>query len=420
MNPLGLYLHIPFCVRKCRYCDFRSFPVAEAGPHEAYTRQLVREIAGRKAAYSGYEADTVYVGGGTPSLLMPERMEEILDAVYANYPVAENAEITIEVNPGAVTPEKFRAYREMGVNRVSIGAQSFDAGTLSFLGRIHTVQDTLCCFRDAEAAGFENISLDLIFGVPGQTLAQWEADLKTAVNLAPAHISFYSLQIEEGTPLFADVLAGRIAEADELLDRRMYHLAIGMLTGAGYEHYEISNSAKPGCASRHNLKYWSMDAYAGFGLAAHSYSPGGKAAFVNENSMGKTAINEKNASDTPQDTLRGAEPRFRRTPGRRFSNTDDLVMYLSAGSAQDMTDWEHENSRAEDMSEFIFLGLRRTAGIELACFQETFGCAFMELYGEETRGLIGRGLLEWAAGGGTLRLTALGLDLANRVFREYV
>ena len=411
MDSLGIYLHIPFCARKCRYCDFRSFPVADDGVHEAYTHQLIREIADRRAAYGGYQADTVYIGGGTPSLLRPERIEEVLDAVYANFSITKDAEITIEVNPGTVTPDKFRAYRAAGVNRLSIGAQSFDAGTLSFLGRVHTAQDTLHCFRDAEAAGFENISLDLIFGAPGQTMEQWEADLETAVSLAPEHISFYGLQIEEGTPLFEDLLAGRVRETDELLDRQMYHLATGYLADEGFSHYEISNSARPGFASRHNLKYWSMDAYAGFGLAAHSYSPAqreAKAYLRNAGGNGKRKPRWR--SDYPS-AWEG---------GRRFSNTGDLQAYLSAGGARDLMDWEHENSRAEDMSEFIFLGLRRTAGIELARFRETFGRDFRELYSEETQDLIARGLLELANGGDTLRLTALGLDLANIVFREYV
>jgi oxygen-independent coproporphyrinogen-3 oxidase len=340
--------------------------------------KVVCEAAWKKEMFSpGYLVDSIYIGGGTPSILQPALIEELLDALYATCDVADDAEITIEVNPGAANADLFAAYRANGVNRVSIGAQSFNADMLAFLGRIHSRENALACYADARNAGFEDVNLDLIFGIPGQDLAMWERDLRTAVNLGPTHLSFYSLQIEEDTPLYADFMNGRIQEPDEIEDRRMYHLAKEYTEGLGYLHYEISNCAKPGRESRHNLKYWSMDDYIGLGLAAHSYMR-----------------------------------------GHRLSNTSSLPEYLTAAGTPEMVDWMHKSTTSEEMSEYIFLGLRRTAGIDLARFRASFGKDFWELYGEETAGLIRRGLLEHS--GDVLRLTALGLDLANNVFREYI
>jgi len=378
---VGLYIHIPFCKKKCRYCDFASYPVTDPDTHLSYILKVIYEIRAKRAMISGGAAppfvETIYIGGGTPSLLEAGFISELLDAIYVTYRVAEDAEITIEVNPGTVDEEKFKHYRAAGVNRLSIGAQSFDAGALAFLGRIHSAADILTCVEDAREAGFDNVNLDLIFGVPGQTLSGWENDLITAAALAPEHLSFYDLHIEEGTPLFKDFSDGVFEELDDDDDRRMYHFAKGYLADRGLLQYEISNSARPGYESRHNLKYWSMEPYIGFGAGAHSYFG-----------------------------------------GRRFSNKPELALYLAAEDDREMTDWTHENTLSDDMSEYIFLGLRRTAGIEPARFSAAFGRDFWELYGEETEQLIKRGLLEKS--GDALRLTSLGLDLANSVFREYV
>jgi len=342
---------------------------------------VIYEIRARKALLFEYGSapavDTVYIGGGTPSLIDAGLIQELLDAIYATFSVDDKAEITIEVNPGTADAEKFRQYRASGINRVSIGAQSFDAGTLIFLRRIHSAAETIKCVTDARAAGLDNINLDLIFGVPGQELASWEKDLAVAARLGPEHLSFYGLKIEEGTILHEDLLGGAFAVLDEDEDRRMYHFAKSYLAEQGLYQYEISNSAKPGYESRHNLKYWSMEPYLGFGASAHSYFG-----------------------------------------GRRFSNIPDLVGYMAAEDEKEMMDWAHDNTPSDNMSEFIFLGLRRTAGIELSRFRAEFGKDFWELFGEETEGLIGRGLLE--QNGDALRLTPLGLDLANTVFSEYV
>ena len=321
--------------------------------------------------------DTVYIGGGTPSAIEAGFITELLDAVYATYRVADDAEITIEVNPGTVGTSDFQTYKSAGINRVSIGAQSFDPVMLEFLGRIHSAEDAKRCVLEAKDAGFENIGIDLIFGIPGQTQDGFQHDLETAVSLAPSHLSYYSLQIEEKTPLYDAQMKGQFEPFDEVIDRQMYHAAKEFLAEKGFLQYEISNSAIPGKESRHNLKYWSLEPYAGFGVSAHSY------------------IN-----------------------GLRISNTSDLTSYLKAENDQEMTDWMHRNTSADDMSEFIFLGLRRTSGIELSSFTSRFGKNFWDLYGEETKMLIGRGLLE--ENSGSLRLTSRGLDVANIVFREYV
>ena len=377
-DKLGLYVHIPFCARKCRYCDFVSFEVGDHDAHLAYVLKTVLELSEKAHIFTDKHAvDTVYIGGGTPSIIEAGFVNEVLDAIYTHFRVEDDCETTIEVNPVSVTPEKFKTYRNAGINRVSVGVQSFDPETLAFLGRLHTADEAERAIEEACNAGFENVNIDLMFGVPGQELTSWERDLKKTLKLSPKHISFYSLGIEEGTPLCEDLINEVFEEVDDITNRQMYHLAKGMLADACFSHYEISNSAMPGYESRHNLKYWSMAPYLGFGVAAHSYFA-----------------------------------------GRRFSNTSNLAKYMSAASTTDMMDWAHENTQGDEMSEFIFLGLRRTAGIRLSDFSSCFGRDFWELYGEETKKLISSGLLEHI--GDELRLTELGLDLANNVFSEYV
>jgi oxygen-independent coproporphyrinogen-3 oxidase len=324
-----------------------------------------------------YTVDTIFVGGGTPSILSPELLCDLLDAVFARYRVREDAEITIEANPGTLTPEKLTAFRNAGFTRISMGAQSFDPGLLKMMGRIHTPEEIFESFSTARKAGFDNINLDLIFGLPGETQKQWMKDIDTAIGLTPEHISFYSLQIEEGTEIYHDIVSGKVETLPDLEDRIMYHNAIETLTEAGYGHYEISNAARPGFASRHNLKYWSLDDYLGVGLGAHSY--------VN---------------------------------GVRSANTNQISDYMSGNTDHGRISWLHKNSESDDISEYVFLGLRKTEGINFDHFRQAFGKNFWDLYSEETEKLIGRGLLE--RDDHTLRLTRLGLDLSNQVFSEYV
>ncbi|MDR0817217.1 MAG: radical SAM family heme chaperone HemW, partial [Clostridiales Family XIII bacterium] len=290
---------------------------------------------------------------------------------------SEDAEITIEANPGTVSQYDLIDLHHAGLNRISIGVQSFNDKKLKYLGRIHSADAAIKAVHSARRALFKNINIDLIFGVPAETRALWAADVETAIELSPEHISFYDLQVEEGTPVCEDIINGSVEEVDEIEDRLMYHDAIKKLTKAGYVHYEISNAARPGRQSRHNLKYWGMLDYVGIGLGAHSY-----------------------------------------TAGRRFSNTEDLAVYLSANSSIEMTGESYNNKRGDEISEFIFLGLRRTAGISLAAFRERFGVEFDTLFADETRSLIERKLLQ--RNGDILKLTQLGLDLSNVVFVEYV
>ena len=375
---LGIYIHIPFCIRKCRYCDFSSFVVADTSVHDAYVTNLCKEIENRKNEVgTDYLVDSIYLGGGTPSILAPKHISKILNTISKNYNILENVEITIEANPGAISKSSLSSYYESGINRLSIGAQSFNNDILGFLGRIHKAEDTIAGYADAISAGFENISLDLIFGIPEQSLEMWASDLKSAITLGPKHISHYSLQIEEGTPIYNDWEQGKIKQLDEEVDREMYHTAEEILNGAGYQRYEISNSSKPNYESRHNLKYWNMDEYMGFGLGAHSY-----------------------------------------TNRCRYSNTSVLQEYLDADDTINMQNFFHENTLDEEMSEFIFLGLRRSEGISLDEFNRRFKKNFENLYGVKTKEMIGKGLL--VVERGNLRLTTLGFDLANTVFCEYV
>jgi oxygen-independent coproporphyrinogen-3 oxidase len=375
---LGIYIHIPFCKHRCRYCTFLSDDDTGDKERSLYVSQLRREISGKGGQYAeNHVVDTVFIGGGTPTILPHEEIDDIIEAVYSRFRVADGAEITIEANPGTTDREYLRLVREIGANRISFGVQSFDDDMLQRLGRVHTAREAEESYEAAREAGYDNVNMDLIFGLPDQSAASWARDIDKAIALRPEHISFYDLQLEEETPLYEDVMAGRLEALSDIEDRRMYHAAVDALTAAGYEHYEISNAALPGMRSRHNLKYWSLDDYLGFGLGAHSY------------------IN-----------------------GRRFVNTEFRNDYIKAGSSEQMVSSYYNNTPGDEMSEYIWLGLRRTEGISLSDFSARFGKDFMKLYAVETENLIERKLL--TRDGDKLRLTALGLDLSNVVFREFV
>jgi oxygen-independent coproporphyrinogen-3 oxidase len=376
MKTLGIYIHIPFCVRKCKYCDFISFPVIDAQMHRLYAEKLAGEISCRSNAYGGLTVDSIFFGGGTPSLPEPQTLDLILEAVYSRFRVTDDAELTIEANPCTLSREKLSDYRSIGINRLSLGAQSFRREKLEMLGRLHNAADTYNMYEAARAVGFDNINLDLIFGLPCEKMADWMGDLQAAMSLFPEHISFYSLQLEAGTPLFEELNSGELKPLDDELDRLMYHYAIEEFEKAGYCHYEISNAARQGFESRHNLKDWSLEDYLGVGLGAHSY-------------LG----------------------------GVRYANTESFTDYI-CGEARCAVLWSHKNSEADKISEYVFLGLRKTEGIDLERFKQLFGRSFWDIYAHETEGLIRRGLLELS--GRTLKLTRLGLDLSNQVFSEYV
>src|SRR5574338_94678 len=268
MRAAGLYVHFPFCSSRCSYCDFTT-GLYQADLAERYVCGLIKEI--QASQYTNENVDTIYFGGGTPSLLAPAQLERIIASLYEKFKIAAEAEITLEINPGSAMPEKLRAFRSLGINRASFGAQTFNDAELAKLGRSHNTADALRTFADLRAAGFSNVSFDLIAGLPGQTLSGWQQNIKQALALAPEHFSFYLLEVHSGTPLAEHIHRGIQPQPDEDLAGMMYEWMLERATAAGYEHYEISNLCRPGFHSQHNVKYWTAAPYYGFGCSAHSY-----------------------------------------------------------------------------------------------------------------------------------------------------
>lgn len=381
---LGLYIHVPFCIRKCNYCDFLSFGGVEEEQQNEYFRALAKEIKLKAESYSNnYYVDSVFIGGGTPSLVNGERIAEIMAVIKESFSIDENAEISIESNPKTLTKSKLKTYLDAGVNRLSIGAQSFDDALLAYMGRVHTKADFLKNYDLARECGFRNINIDLMFAIPGQTGEIWADTMERALSLKPEHISFYSLQLEEGTPFYSMFREGSLEQTDDELDRAMYHGAVRMLKDRGYLHYEISNAALEGYECRHNLKYWSMEDYLGLGLGAHSYMN-----------------------------------------GIRTSNITDLRVYNLAGEAHSndsepaFTVWRHENTKEENISEYLFTGMRKVKGIKLSDFRAKFGVGLESIYGDVLEKYRNQGLIETADG--YLRFTEKGIDISNRVLAEFV
>jgi len=265
----SLYVHIPFCERKCLYCDFYS--VANTESVEDFLAALRREILLRREQFGAASYETIFFGGGTPSLLTPSQIEAVLTCLRTTFRIASGAEITIETNPGTVTKESLAAFRSLGVNRLSVGIQSFHDRELGLLGRIHDRAEAFRCLDWSRNAGFENVGLDLIYAIPGQTLQQWEENLRTAVDLAPQHIAAYSLIVEDRTPLAQMVEAGEVHRNPADREALMYERTMDLLGAHGYEQYEVSNYAMPGFRCRHNCAYWSHEDYLGFGPSAHSF-----------------------------------------------------------------------------------------------------------------------------------------------------
>ena len=386
---LELYVHIPFCVRKCTYCDFLSAPAGEQ-EKASYVEALIREIKSKRQTYAQYRVSTVFLGGGTPSVLSGECTARIFHALRENFDIDRSAEVTMEVNPGTVTEEKAAVWKQCGVNRLSIGLQSADDRELAMLGRIHTYRDFLDTWHIVRLAGFENINIDLISAIPGQTAGGWERTLRTAAGLGPEHISAYSLIIEEGTPFYARYGENRgiISEEtglwprlpDEDTEREIYKMTARILAEYGYHRYEISNYAKKGYECRHNLGYWDRKEYLGLGL--------GSASLIRE---------------------------------RRFHNTAVMETYLTtAGKLPEVPACEDlEILTTEDqMEEFMFLGLRKTEGICCDRFQEKFGRPIEEVYGQQILELERKGLLKRE--NRKIRLTERGVDVSNTVFTEFM
>lgn len=380
-QPLELYIHIPFCVRKCLYCDFLSFPAGEE-TQERYVAQLINEITAMGAIYaSDYQVVSIFLGGGTPSILHAEQTSRILQAVKTSFKWAADAEVTTEANPGTVDLEKLRVYLASGINRLSLGLQSTEDRELKALGRIHTFDEFKKSYALAREAGFTNINVDLMSALPGQTEASYRGTLETVLALNPEHISAYSLIIEEGTPFYDRCEELDLPDEDE--ERTMYHDTKTILRERGYERYEISNYARPGYECRHNIGYWTGVSYLGLGLGASSY-----------------------------------------IGGERFTSEPDLSAYLltepSAFSGRCHHRDRHLQTQKEQIEEFMFLGLRLTDGVSDAEFQRRFGISLESAYGPVITRLIKNGLLEQAPSADRLRLTEYGIDVSNTVLCEFL
>ncbi|MBO5177269.1 MAG: oxygen-independent coproporphyrinogen III oxidase [Lachnospiraceae bacterium] len=380
-RPLGLYIHIPFCVQKCKYCDFLSAPADDA-VKKRYADALCKEIAGYKELTKEYELATIYFGGGTPSVLDVSLIEQILDAVKRSFFVdMAAAEVTLEVNPGTASFEKLKRYKELGINRLSIGVQSAKDNELAVLGRIHSFEDAKKTVLWARDAGFDNISLDLMSALPGQSLEDYKENVEEILALNPEHISSYSLIVEEGTPFYSQYAEGMPKESelpDEETDRTMYAYTKERLAQAGYHRYEISNYAKPGYESRHNSSYWIGTEYLGIGLGASSL-------FTNA----------------------------------RYHNETDLLTYMEEAEAGKDVRREIERLvQEEQMEEFMILGLRMMCGISRAEFQKRFGKPIETVYGSAIKKLERQGLL--VIQGDVIALTDAGIDVSNQVFVEFV
>lgn len=382
---LELYFHIPFCVQKCLYCDFLSAP-ADAGTREAYMEALLAEVEKKAGGYRNCRVSSVFVGGGTPSVVESRWICKLLETVRECFTVCDGVEITVEVNPGTVDGEALFQYRQAGVNRLSIGLQSADDRELRTLGRIHTYEQFLSTYDAAVSSGFVNINVDLMSALPGQSLESYRKTLKKVLALSPrpAHISAYSLILEEGTPLYDQAQAGRLKLPDEDADRVMYHETKHILAREGYIRYEISNYAREGFLCRHNCGYWTRREYLGFGLGAASL--------------------------------------YNNT---RYKNTCDIKRYIA--SPEDCREEVQYLSREEQMEEFMFLGLRLTEGIDPAEFVRCFGCRPEEIYGDVIEKNIRQGLLCRCAHRGQdekegerLALTELGLDVSNYVMHQFL
>ncbi len=377
--PVGLYIHVPFCIAKCLYCDFTSYPVRDREV-KVYLDSLIREINlyGSTLAGEDKTISSVFFGGGTPTTLPPASFKKVLDQVRSSFSLTAGCEITAEANPGTVDSAGLDRLLEAGVNRLSIGVQSFNDSLLGVLGRVHSAAQAVEAVRLARKAGFDNLNLDLIFGIPGQSLHGWQETLDKAVELAPEHIAAYGLQLEEGTPLARAASCGEICACPEEDEIIMYRSAVESLTAQGYQHYEISNFARPGRTCAHNLVYWLNRPYLGLGPAAHSF-----------------------------------------IGGYRFSNCASLERYSDRLSREEYPVENKTRLSAEDqMSETMFLGLRLISGVDLDLFHKRFGKRAEDVYRREVEGLVKKGLLEMR--GGYLRLTGKGLPLANIVFREFV
>jgi len=378
MKPAGIYIHIPFCRARCSYCDFAT-GAYEGTLAERYVRAVAYEITSYGACEDASDVDTIYFGGGTPSLLSPHQVAHILEAVRERFSVSPNAEVTMEMNPGTVTLDALHKFRALGINRASFGAQTFDDRELKRLGRTHTADDVRRTIKDLRAAGFTNVSFDLIAGLPAQTLAAWSHNLDEALALRPEHLSFYLLEVHEGTPLAEQIRRGAQPRPDDDLAAEMYRLMLERAEAVGYEHYEISNLCLKGYASRHNTKYWTGEAVYGFGCSAHSFD--------------------------------GART--------RWANERDAARYTESIEAQrtpivETVELDERARRAES----VFLGLRLMRGVNLSEYRARFGRDLRDEYASDLERLSDAGLIVFDDE--LMKLTTDGVLLSNEVFSLFV
>ena len=517
MKRAGLYIHIPFCVKKCIYCDFNSYPGCPAEVQSGYFDALEAEIRafydelaeelcfggegwkcepsgdcaecedggeGWKCEPSGdcaecedgggsennedvgetgkcedvsengnsedgggsveyVFADTLFIGGGTPSAVDTALIEHIMETVRRKKYFAESkfkcvkllsddAEVTIEINPGTVTSDALLRYKKAGINRISIGVQSMNDKELEFLGRIHSADEAKRCFKMARDAGFENINIDLIFGFPGMSIESWKKTLEIVIDMHPEHISFYSLQIEEGTPLYSMFRNGEINQISEEADREMYHLAEQMLESAGYVHYEISNAALPGKECRHNIKYWNMSSYVGFGVSAHSYVNGRRTPYLSRilnNKIDNAALEDDAAalrkdgaaSEDDAAALRSGDA----TQSFRYYNEDEIDLYINRLTGHKFKTGREYNPQnvsynmpSDELTDAIFTGLRLAEGLDFGLLERTFGKKLCYKLENEIKKLLGERLMNEQ--NGRLRLTHNGRDLSNYVIGRLI
>ncbi|MBU1171569.1 MAG: radical SAM family heme chaperone HemW [Proteobacteria bacterium] len=377
----GLYIHVPFCVRKCLYCNFYS--VTDLGMMAPYVEALVREMDLTAALQpTGLKSvDTLYFGGGTPSVLSFNHLGRIMDRIHHLYHVADHAEITLEVNPGTLTPGALDDFKRLGINRLSLGVQSFHDTHLQMLGRIHSSDESRALIHAARKAGFNDLGLDLIYGLPGQSLEHWQDDLENALSFGPSHLSCYMLSFEPGTPLFKRMKKGTIVPLPDDKAAILFDETMAFLEKKGFIHYEISNFASsPGTQSRHNRKYWNFEPYTGFGPSAHSYTP----------------VEQKRSWNVP--------------------NLSDYIDRLKKGHLP-VEDSETLDKR-QQMIEALFLGLRKMEGILISEFNRRFECDFSKMFSASLSYLSKNGLIVHDPA--RVYLTRKGIVLADRITSLFV
>lgn len=372
LTPLSIYVHIPFCIKKCRYCDFLSYPASDA-EKDAYIELLLSEIELQSPFFDDYKVISVFIGGGTPSILDGSAIESILCKLKAAFHIEKDCEITIETNPATVTEDKLETYLRCGINRISIGLQSADDGQLAMLGRVHGYRDFCAAYELAAKSGFKNINVDIMSAIPGQTTASYRATIEKVLEFEPQHISAYSLILEEGTWFYEHQKELEFPTEDE--DREQYELTARLLSRHGYHRYEISNYAKDGFECVHNKVYWQRGSYLGLGLGAASMVENVR--WSNERTFDeyKTVLRQRMGRD---------------------------VSYLT---------------KKEQMEEFMFLGLRMTKGVKKADFEKEFGVSIEDVYKEVIKKMQKDGLVE---ADDYIRLTPFGMDVSNYVMAEFL